>query len=147
MKMKKISPLARCMIATILVALVLSSFSTFNVFAKTNAQQKIEDKWSQLVSNYNRQSLHHNSAHNWVNHWLQVNKKLTASEKEDVTTYLSVCNSAIASAGTVVAKHAGFDARGNVIDRSLAKKSIKDLAYYLRQHAGSIKNLNEHVNQ
>ena len=37
------------------------------------------------------------------------------------------------------------DASGQVIDRGLATKSIKDLAYYLRQHAGSVKNLQEHM--
>jgi hypothetical protein len=144
--MQKISLPAKCTIFAILIALVLSSFPISNVLAKGN-NQNLENKWSQLVTNYNRQSINHKSAHNWVDHWLMTSKNATASDKAEVRKHLVICNSAIASAGTVVAQHAGFDMNGKVIDKSLARKSIKDLTYYLRQHAGSIKNLHEHVNK
>jgi hypothetical protein len=42
--------------------------------------------------------------------------------------------------------HAGFDTKGEVVDRAAAIKSIKDLSYYLRQHIGSIRNLEVHIN-
>jgi hypothetical protein len=142
--MHKVSLLAKCTIIILLITLVLSSFPMVNVLAKGNTL-KIEDKWSQLVTNYNRQSTHHDSVHNWVDHWLTTHKKSENSEKAEITKHLSICNSAIASAGTVVAKHAGFDSKGKVIDKALAQKSIKDLAYYLRQHAGSVKNLQGHL--
>jgi hypothetical protein len=144
--MKRMSLTTKCTIVAILIMLVLSSLPTVNVFAKGN-NQNLETKWDQLVTNYNRQSTHHNSVHNWVEHWTKTHKKVSSSEKAEVRKHLSICNSAIASAGTIVAKHAGFDANGKVIDRAAAQKSIKDLAYYLRQHAGSVKNLQEHINQ
>lgn len=143
--MQKMSLLTKCTILAVLIALVLSSFPTVNVLAKGNTQN-LENKWDQLVTNYNRQSIHHNSAHNAVDHWFNTYKKASLSEKDEVRKHLSICNGAITSAGSVVAQHAGFDVNGKVIDKALARKSIKDLGYYLQKHAGSIKNLNEHLN-
>jgi hypothetical protein len=141
--MKKISLLTKGTIVAILLALVLSSFPTANALAKGDT--KLEEKWDQLVTNYNRQSVNHNGAHKWVANWLK--SKQSASDKEEIQKHLSICNSALASAGSIVWKHAGFDSTGKVIDKGLARESIKDLAYYLRQHAGSIKNLREHMGQ
>lgn len=142
--MQKMSLLAKGTIIAILLALVLSSFPTVSVLAKGNTQG-LENKWDQLVTNYNRQSVTHNGAHNWVMNWLK--SKHSASSKEEIQKHLSICNSALASAGTVVWRHAGFDSTGKVVDKALARQSIKDLANYLRQHAGSIKNLQEHMAQ
>ena len=142
--MQKLSLLTKGTIIALLLALVLSSFPTAVALAKGDTQ--LEKKWDQLVTNYNRQSVHHTSAHKWVENWLKTNKKATSSEKAEVRKHLSICNSAISSAGAIVARHAGFDADGTVIDKGLARESVKDLANYLRQHAGSIKNLREHIN-
>jgi hypothetical protein len=142
--MKKVSLLARCTIVIMLVTLVLASFPTANVLAKGN-NQNLENKWDQLVTNYNRQSTTHNSVHNWVDHWFKTQKKASLSDKAEIRKHLVICNSAMASAGSVVATHAGFDAQGNVVDKGQARKSIKDLAYYLQQHTGSVKNLKEHL--
>lgn len=144
MDMKKVSLLTRCTIVAMLMALVLSSFPTMSVLAKGNTEA-LENKWDQLVTNYNRQSTHHNSVHNWVDHWFKTQKKASLSDKDEIRKHLSICNSAIASAGSIVAIHAGFDSNGNVVDRGAARRSIKDLAYYLRQHAGSVTNLIEHL--
>ena len=143
--MQKVSMLAKCTIIAVLIALVLSSFPTVNVLAKGDTPN-LEKKWDQLVTNYNRQSTRHDSVHNWVDHWFKTHKEASYSEKAEVSKHLSICNSAIASAGTVVANHAGFDSNGKLVDRAAAQKSIKALAYYLRQHAGSVKNLQEHIN-
>ena len=142
--MKKISLLTKGTIVALLLALVLSSFPTTDVFAKGD-RQNLEKKWDQLVTNYNRQSNVHNSMHKWVDHWLKAEKKASLADKVEVRKHLSICNSAISAAGSVVAIHAGFDGSGEVIDAGLARNSIKDLANYLRQHAGSIKNLKEHI--
>jgi hypothetical protein len=142
--MQKISLFTKGTIVAILLALVLSSFPTVSVLAKGNTQG-LENKWDQLVTNYNRQSTTHNSAHKWVENWLK--SKHGVSEKEEVQKHLSICNSALVSAGTIVWRHAGFDANGTVVDRALARQSIKDLANYLRQHAGSIKNMKEHMGE
>ena len=143
--MQKMSVLTKCTVIALLVALVLSSFPTVAVLAKGNTEN-IENKWDQLVTNYNRQSINHNSAHSQVDHWFKTLKKGSSSEKAEVAKHLSICNSAIVSAGALVSSHAGFDANGKVVDKASAQKSIKDLAYYLRQHAGSLKNLQEHIN-
>ena len=143
--MQKMSVLAKCTVIALLVALVLSSFPTVAVLAKGNTEN-IENKWDQLVTNYNRQSINHNSAHNQVDHWFKTLKKGSSSEKAEVAKHLSICNSAIVAAGAIVSSHAGFDASGKIVDKASAQKSIKDLAYYLRQHAGSLKNLQEHIN-
>lgn len=142
--MSKMSVVVKGTIIAILFALVLASFPTASVLAESN-NEKTQDKWDQLVTNFDRQSINHNSAHKWVEHWLKTDKYATSSDKAEVRKHLSICNSALASAGAIVWSHAGFDASGKVIDRGLANKSIKDLAYYLRQHAGSIKNLREHM--
>ena len=143
--MSKMSVLTKATVFAILIALLFASFPTTSVVAKGN-HQGLEDKWSQLVDNYTRQSSTHTSAHKWVDHWLVTHKKASVSEKSEVQKHLTICNSAIVAAGTIVAKHAGFDAKGKVIDRAAARKSIKDLSYYLRQHVGSIKNLEGHMN-
>jgi len=142
--MSKMSVLAKGSVLAILIALVLSSFPTANVFAGSNTKD-LEDKWDQLVTNFNRQSITHNGAHKWVENWLKTNKNTSASEKAEVRRHLSACNSALMSAQVIVASRAGFNAKGKVIDKALANKSIKDLGYYLRQHAGSVRNLLEHT--
>ena len=143
--MSKMSAFSKAIAFAVLIALVLASLPTASVVAKGN-NQGLEDKWSQLVTNYTRQGSTHNSAHRWVDHWLKTQKKASVSEKNELQKHLSICNSALMSAGAIVAKHAGFDAKGKVIDRGAAIKSIKDLSYFLRQHAGSIQNLEAHLN-
>ena len=130
---------------TIIVVLVLASLPTANVLARGN-NEALEAKWDQLVTNFDRQSLTHNSVHNWVEHWLKTEKKASPSARAEIQKHLSICNSAFWGAQVIVARHAGFDSNGKVVDRVLAIKSIKDLAYYLRQHAGSVKSLREHMN-
>jgi len=142
--MSKMSVFTKAISFALLIALVLASLPTVSVVAKGNTQG-LEAKWSQLVDNYTRQSSNHDSAHRWVDHWLKTHKKASLSEKNEIQKHLSICNSAIMAAGTIVSKHAGFDAKGNVIDRGAARKSIRDLGYYLRQHIGSIKNLQGHL--
>jgi hypothetical protein len=143
--MSKVSVFAKATVFALLIALLFASFPTASVVAK-GTNQGLEEKWSQLVDNYTRQSSNHNSAHKWVDHWLKTHKKASTTEEAEVQKHLAICNSAISSAGSIVSKHAGFDTKGQVIDRAAAIKSIKDLSYYLRQHAGSIKNLKAHMN-
>jgi len=144
--MSKMSVFSKVVALAILLAIVLASLPTVSVVAK-GTNQGLEDKWSQLVTNYNRQSSNHASAHKWADHWLLTHKKASASDKEKVEKHLAICNSAIMAAGIIVSKHAGFDGKGKIIDRAAAIKSIKDLSWYLRQHAGSLKNLSGYVNK
>ena len=144
--MSKISIFSKATIVAVLIALMFASFPATGALAKGN-NQSLEDKWSQLVSSYNRQTTNHASVHKWVGHWLATSKEATGSEKTKVERHLAQCNSAILSASTIVSKHAGFDTKGKVIERASALKSIDKLSYYLRLHAASIKNLSEHVNK
>jgi hypothetical protein len=137
---------SKATIVAILIALMFAFIPATGAVAK-GTTQSLENKWSQLVENYNRQTTNHASIHKSVDHWLTTSKEATGSEKAKVEKHLAQCNSAILSAGTIVSKHAGFDATGKLIERASAIKSIDKLSLYLRQHAASIKNLNEHVNK
>jgi ABC-type lipoprotein release transport system permease subunit len=141
--MSKMSVFSKATIVVILIALVIAALPVTGVVAKGN-NEGLEKKWDQLITNFNTQSSNHNGVHKWVDHWLKTHKK--ASERAEVEKHLAICNSAILSAGSIVSKHAGFDAKGNVIERASALKSIDNLSYFLRQHAGSVKNLKEHMN-
>ena len=141
--MTRTTVIPRIIASALLMALVLASLPMSSVVAK-GTTESLENKWDQLVSNYNTQSTNHSSVHKWVDHWLLTNK--SASDKAEVLKHLRICNSAILAAGAIVSKHSGFDAEGKVVDRSAALKSIKDLGFFLRQHAGSVKNLSEHIN-
>jgi hypothetical protein len=143
--MSKMSIFAKATVFAILIALLVASFPMTSVMAKGN-NQGLEDKWSELVDNYYLQASSHNSAHKSADHWLKTHKNASDATEADVERHLTICNSSLMAAGSIVSKHAGFDAKGNLTDRGAAIKSIKDLSYYLRQHAGSIKNLNEHIN-
>ena len=130
----------------ILITLLLASFATTGALAKGN-NQGLENKWEQLVDNYNRQSKTHNSAHHWAEAWLKDNPDASASKKAEVQKHLTICNSALATATTIVSKHNGFDASGKVVDKAAARQPAKDLALALQRHASSIRNLDAHINK
>jgi hypothetical protein len=140
--MFKTTVMYRATVFAILIALMMASLPTASVVAK-DTNTGLEDKWSQLVTGYNTQNANHASVHKWVDHWMI---KARESRKAEVLKHLQICNSSIIAAGIVVSKHAGFDAKGTLVDRAAAIKSIKDLTYYLRLHAGSVKNLKAHIN-
>ena len=143
--MSKLSVFSKAITFAILIALVFASLPMTNVVAKGN-NEDLEKKWDQLVSAFNTQYSHHASVHKQVDRWFTTHKKASLSDKAEVQKHLSICNSAILSAAAIVSKHAGFDTKGNVIERASALRSIDSLRYYLRQHAGSVKNLREHMN-
>jgi hypothetical protein len=140
--MSKTSVLFKLSVLAIVIALMLAALPTANAVAK-DTKSGLENKWSHLVDAYRTQYSRHDSVHKWVDAWL---KNAPNSKKADVLKHLEICNSSIIGAGIVVSKHAGFDAKGNVVDRAAAIKSIKDLRYYLQLHTGSVKNLKEHIN-
>jgi hypothetical protein len=136
---------SRLVSIAVLMALLLASFSTIGVVAKGNTQG-VEEKWDQLISNYNRQTAAHNSVHNWAKAWLVDHKDASAADKAKIQKHLDICNSALAGATTIVVKHEGFDSSGKVVDKAAARKSIKDLNLLLLKHAASVRNLSAHVN-
>jgi len=144
--MFKTSVATRVISFAVLITLLLASFATTGAFAKGN-NQGLENKWEQLVDSYNRQSMTHNSAHHWAEAWLKDNPDASASKKAEVQKHLTICNSALATATTIVSKHNGFDARGKVVDKAAARQSAKDLALVLQRHAASVRNLDAHINK
>jgi hypothetical protein len=142
--MLKTSVFFKAAMLAILITLVFASFPTASAFARGD-QPALQSRWSDLVNNFERQSINHLSAHRWVEHWLATHKKASVSERAEIEKHLTICNSAFMSAAAIISEHAGFDAKGKVVERASAVKSIKDLAYFLRQHAGSLKNLQEHM--
>lgn len=138
--------LRKVTVFAILIALVLAAFPNVGVSAKGVVNTQLERKWDQLVTNFNNQNFNHGRMHKLVDNWLKTDKTAKAAERAEVQKHLAVCSAAIEAAAVIVANHAGFDSAGKIIDRDLARKSIKDLAYYLQQHAGSVRNLKEHTN-
>ena len=144
--MVKISVATRVISFAVLITLLLASFASTGALAKGN-NQGLENKWEQLVDSYNRQSMTHNSAHHWAEVWLKNNPDASDSKKAAVEKHLTICNSALSKATAIVLKHNGFDSSGKVVDKAAAKKSAKDLALALQQHAASIRRLDAHVNK
>ncbi len=136
---------SRLISIAVLMALLLASFSTISVAAKGNTQG-LEEKWNQLVDNYNRQSVDHASAHHWAEVWLKQNKNASSADKATIQKHLDICNVALAGATALVTKHEGFDSSGKVVDKAAARKTIKDLNLLLLKHASSVRNLAAHVN-
>lgn len=135
--------LRKLTVIAILIALLISAFPTAGVIAAGGTEKELEKKWEQLVNNFNRQEMDHVKVHKWAAAWLAKNK--TAKDRTEVERHLSVCDSAIVTAEAIVDRHAGFNANGKVINLNLAYKSIKDLGNAMRMHAGSVKNIVEHV--
>ena len=137
--------LKKVTVFAILIALVLASFPTLGVSASGVVDTKLEKKWEQLVTNFNNQNFNHLRVHKLIDNWYKTHKNAPTSDKTEIQKHLAICNTAIESAMVMVANHSGFDRDGKVIDRDLARQSVKDLAYYLQQHAGSARNLKGHI--
>jgi hypothetical protein len=142
--MSKISVATRVISIAVLMAIMLAAFPATTAVAKTN-DQGLAVKWHELVTSYNRQSVTHNSAHHWVEVWLKQHKNASAADKAKVEKHLSTCNSALAAAAAVVMKHEGFNAKGDVVDKAAAKRSVTKLNQALLLHAGSIRQLEAHI--
>jgi len=129
----------------LLLAVALASFPTNSVFAGDEISAKWEKKWDQLVESYTAQSANHVTAHKIVENYLMSNKSIKAADKAELEKHLAICNTSLDSAKAIVDNHPGFDAKGNVIDRAVARTTLQKLANYLQQHKASVKNLNEHM--
>ena len=123
----------------VLVTLLLASFPTAVAAAKDN-NRGLEAKWAKLVDLYKRQSQIHHSAPRWVE-WTTNNSGASKSKKAQLQKDLAISNAAWASVPSIVARHNGFDANGNVVDKAAARQSVRDLSKALQRFNGSIKNL------
>jgi hypothetical protein len=145
---KEVAMLRKVTVFALLFAVILASFPTNSVFAATPVKDpiaKLEAKWDDLVERYDTQKMGHLQAHKMADNWLKKEKKATVSQKAEVERHLALCNSSLKSAEVLIAKHAGFDRDGRVIDRVLARKTVVQLANYLNLHARSFKDLKVHT--
>jgi len=137
--MFKTSVATRVISFAVLVTLLLASFPTAVAAAKDN-NRGLEAKWAKLVDLYKRQSQIHNSAPRWVE-WMTDNSKASKSKKAELQKDLAISNAAWAPVPSIVMRHNGFDAQGNVVDKAAARQSVKDLSKALQRYNASIKNL------
>ena len=137
--MFKTSVATRVISFAVLITLLLASFPTAVAAAKDN-NRGLEAKWAKLVDLYKRQSQIHNSAPRWVE-WTTNNSKTSKSKKADLQKDLAISNAAWASVPSIVMRHNGFDAQGNVVDKAAAQQSVKDLSRALQRYTKAIKNL------
>jgi hypothetical protein len=145
------TPLAtRVFSFVVLLTLLFASFPTAAAAAKTN-NQGLERKWAKLVDIYNRQSVIHNNAHRWINLWLIAHgndhSRAFASKKAEFRKNLAMSDAAWTPVPYIVARHNGFDAQGNVVDKAAARQSVKDLSQALKRYQGSIKDLKALIRQ
>ena len=137
--MFKTSVATRVISFAVLLTFLLASFPTAVAAAKDN-NRGLETKWAKLVDLYKRQAQIHNSAPRWVE-WTTNNSKASKSKKAELQKDLAISNAAWASVPSIVMRHNGFDAQGNVVDKAAAQQSVKDLSRALQRYTGAIKNL------
>jgi hypothetical protein len=138
--MFKTSVATRVISFAVLITLLLASFPTAVAAAKDN-NRGLEAKWAKLIDIYNRQSTIHNNVPRWVALWMNDHKNAPARKKAEVQKDLAISNAAWASVPSIVMRHNGFDAQGNVVDKAAARQSVKDLSKALQRHKASIKKL------
>jgi len=138
--MFKTSIATRVISFAVLIALLLASFPTAVAAAKEN-NRGLETKWAKLIVLYNRQSTIHNSASRWVAHWIGDHRTAPARKKTELQKDLAISNAAWAPVPSIVMRHNGFDAQGNVVDKAAARQSVKDLSKALQRYNASIRKL------
>ncbi|HSL42227.1 MAG TPA: hypothetical protein VK897_02270 [Anaerolineales bacterium] len=130
----------------VLITLLLASFPTAVAAAKDN-NRGLEAKWAKLIDIYNRQSITHNSVPRWVAQWMSDHRKAPARKKAELQKNLELSNAAWTPVPSIVMRHNGFDAQGNVVDKAAARQSVKDLSKALQRYKASIKNLKAFLRQ
>ena len=138
--MFKTSVATRVISFAVLITLLVASFPTAVAAAKDNSRG-LDAKWAKLIDLYYRQSIMHNSAPRWVAQWMSDYGREPASKKAELQKYLEISNAAWASVPSLVMRHNGFNAQGNVVDKAAARQSVKDLSKALQRYNSSIKNL------
>jgi hypothetical protein len=144
--MFKTSVATRVISFAVLITLLLASFPTAVAAAKAN-NRGLEAKWAKLVDLYKRQSQIHNSAPRWVAQWMSDHRRAPARKKAELQKDLAISNAAWAPVPSIVIRHNGFDAQGNVVDKAAARQSVKDLSKALQRYNASIKNLKAFLRQ
>jgi hypothetical protein len=148
--MFKTSVATRVISFAVLITFLLASWPTAAAAAPAN-NGGLEAKWAKLMDIYNHQALIHNSAPHLLDRWLNEHNnqhsRAIASKKKELLKDLALSNAAWAPVPFIVARHNGFDAQGNVVDKAAARQSIKDLSQALKRYQGATKNLKALIRQ
>ena len=144
--MFKTSLATRVISFAVLFALLLSSVPV-PVAAATDNNRGLEAKWAKLIVLYNRHSTLHNNAPRWVALWMREHKEASERKKDQVRKDLASSNAAWAPVASIVVRHNGFDAQGNVVDKAAARDSVKDLSRALQRYKASLKKLKAIIRQ
>lgn len=130
----------------IIAALVLAALPTTGVFASSGRKADLESKWEELNNILTTQSFQHTKVENMDKNWhKKIEGKTSTSDQGIYYRNMSKCDSAFMAAQNIAWLHAGFDKNGKVIDTGLASKSVKNLNWYLQQHAAALRQLNNFV--
>src|SRR6266498_2447139 len=124
--------------ATIIV-LTLISISVTSVLAAdpvagSNTQNRelgLEAKWKNELATLEKYKFLDNQIGKWMGVWLGTNRSHHARAKKN--GYINEVHLALQQAEMIAAKHAGFDEKGNVINKNQAAQSVKNLSIYLHK--------------
>jgi len=131
--------ISRSTVFATIIALTLVSVSVTSVFAASpmlgsstqNRDRGLEAKWKNELSALQRYKFLYGQIAKWESVWLREHRSHYSRAKKN--RYANEVHLALQQAEMIVAKHAGFDEKGNVIDQNQAIQSVKNLSMYLNK--------------
>ena len=129
---------SRNIVFATVVALTLVSISVSSVFAEApatgnsvqNSPQGLEVKWKDQLTALQRYKFLESQIPKWMGVW-QLGHSSSSRAKKN--RYINEVRLALKQAEMIASQHAGFDGKGNVINRKQAAHSVKQLSLYLQQ--------------
>jgi hypothetical protein len=131
--------MSRSTVFATILALTLVSISVTSVFAAgpmlgsntQNSGRGLEAKWKNELTALQRYKFLDGQIAKWINVWLRENRSHYSRAKKN--RYANEIHLALQQAEIIAANHAGFDAKGNVINQHQAIQSVKNLSVYLNK--------------
>jgi hypothetical protein len=131
--------IARSTVFATIIAWTLVSISVTSVFAAgpmlgsstQNSHPGLEAKWKSELSALQRYRFLDSQIPKWTSIWLRVDRSHHARVKKN--RYINEVRLVLKQAESIAAQHAGFDEKGNVIDKSQAVQSVQSLSIYLQK--------------
>jgi len=96
-----------------------------------NSGRGLEAKWKNELNALQRYKYLDGQISKWISVWLRQNRSHYSRAKKN--RYANEIHLAVRQAEIIAAKHAGFDAKGNVINQNQAIQSVKNLSMYLNK--------------
>ena len=128
----------RTVFATI-IALTLVSISVTSGFAAgpmlgsstQSSGRGLEAKWKSELNALQRYKFLDGQIAKWIDVWLRMDRSHFSRAKKN--RYANEIHLALHQAEMIATTHAGFDAKGNVINQNQAIQSVKNLSRYLNK--------------